>query len=294
MSRRSLSCYCARRHFGAESTLGEDLVTEALAPVVPAREAGLTSPQDGRSPEATRRLARIAGAAYMAWALATVFGFYHAPLVSGDLHALARALVRSDVRFRVGVVVDLVTTVSSVPVALLLYQLLERVNRAHAFLMALLLILAMPISFVVALNYVAAQWLLSDANVVTGIPPETREALAMLFLRLHAHGVLAVEVFWGLWFLPLGVLVIRSGFLPRLLGRLIIIAGTAYVVHSITSLALGGERVLVFERITLLAKAAGEFPLMLWLLIKGAAVRPSLQQAFGTGTESTRSQAERG
>ena len=230
----------------------------------------------------------------MVWALATVFGFHHAPLVGGDLHALARALVRSDVRFRVGVVVDLVTTVSSVPVALLLYQLLERVDRTQAFLMALLLILAMPISFVVALNYVAAQWLLSGASVVTSIPPETREALGLLFLRLHAHGVLAVEVFWGLWFLPLGVLVMRSGFLPRLLGRLIMVAGTSYVVHSITSLALGGEGVPAFERITLLAKAAGEFPLMLWLLIKGADVRPSLQQAGDTGTESARKQGERG
>jgi hypothetical protein len=216
------------------------------------------------------------------WALATVFGFYHAPLVGGDLHALARALVRSDVRFRIGVLVDLVTTVSSVPVALLLYQLLKRVDKTQAFLMALLLIVAMPISFVVALNYVAAQWLLSGASVVAGIPAETREALGMLFLRLHSHGVLAVEVFWGLWFLPLGVLVLRSGFLPRFLGRLIISAGAAYVIHSVTSLALGGERILLFERITLLAKAAGEFPLMLWLLIKGADVRPRWPQPSGT------------
>ena len=236
-----------------------------------------------RSPEATKRLARIAGAAYMVWALATLLGFYHAPLVEGDLQALARALTRSEVRFRVGVIADLVTTVSSVPVALLLYRLLQRVDQTQAFHMALLLILAMPISVVVALNYVAAQWLLSGASVVAAIAPDLREALGMLFLRLHAHGVLAVEVFWGLWFLPLGVLVMRSGFLPRWLGRLIIIAGAAYVVHSITSLAWAGERMPLFERITLIAKAAGEFPLMLWLVIKGADVRPRLGRAEVAG-----------
>jgi hypothetical protein len=230
----------------------------------------------------------------MVWAVATVFGFFHAPLVGGDLHALEQSLVRSEVRFRVGVIVDLVTTVGSVPVALLLYQLLRRVDRTLAFLMALLLILAMPISFVVALNYVAAQWLLSGASVVAGLPPETREALGLLFLRLHAHGVLAVEVFWGLWFLPLGVLVMRSRFLPRWLGGLIITAGTAYVIHSIASLALAGERIPIFERITLLAKAAGEFPLMLWLLIKGTDVRPGLPQAGGAGTDAARKSGEQG
>ena len=224
----------------------------------------------------------------MVWALATAFGFYHAPLVSGDLHALGRALIGSEVRFRVGVIVDVVTTVSSVPVALLLYLLLKRVDRTQAFLMALLLILAMPISFVVALNYVAAQWLLSGASVVAGIPPETREALGLLFLRLHAHGVLAVEMFWGLWFLPLGALVMRSEFLPRFLGRLIIVAGAAYVIHSITSLALAGERIVLFERITLIAKASGEFPLMLWLVIKGADDRPRLPRAGAADTRAKR------
>lgn len=214
----------------------------------------------------------------MVWALSTAFGFYHAPLVGGDLHALAAALLRSEARFRVGVVVDLITTVSSVPVALLLYRLLACVDRTQAFLMALLLIVAMPISFVVALNYVAAHWLLSAASIVGGMPSETREALGMLFLSLHAHGVLAVEVFWGLWFLPLGTLIIRSGFLPRMLGRLVIGAGMAYVVHSIATLLMGGERIVAFERTTLLIKAAGEFPLMLWLVIKGADMRPRIAQ----------------
>src|SRR6266550_9071781 len=95
----------------------------------------------------------------------------------------------------------------------------------------------------------------------------------MLFLRLHTDGVLAVEIFWGLWLLPFGLLVIRSNFLPRPLGILLIIAGVAYVAHSITSLLLGGHRIMAYERVTMLARAAGEFPIMLWLLFKGADAR---------------------
>jgi hypothetical protein len=230
----------------------------------------MAATSEERSPEATKRLARIAGAVYVSLGLATAFGFYHAPLVQGDLSAVGRALIKSDLHFRIGVVTDVLSTVLAVPLALLLYELFEPVHRRQAALMALLLLVAMPISFVVALNYVAAQWLLSGAPVVAAIPGAQRVALANLFLGLHTHGVLAVEIFWGLWLLPLGLLVIRSRFLPRVLGILLVIGAVAYVAHSITSLLLAGQRIVLYERITMLARAAAEFPTMLWLLIKGA------------------------
>ena len=226
-----------------------------------------------RSPETTKRLARLAGAAYLSLGIASAFGFYHAPVLQGDLNAIARGLVASDLRFRVGVVTDLLSTALSVPLALLLYQLLKPVREAQAALMAVLLLVAMPISFVVALNYVAAQWLLTGAPVVSALASPERQALGMLFLRLHTHGVLAVEVFWGLWLLPFGLLVKRSRFLPRVLGVLLVVAGIAYVAHSLATLLLDGQRFVVFERITLLARAAGELPAMLWLLIVGATER---------------------
>jgi hypothetical protein len=89
----------------------------------------------------------------------------------------------------------------------------------------------------------------------------------MWFLGLHSHGVLAVEIFWGLWLLPFGLLVLRSRFLPRVLGILLMIGGVAYIVHSLTSLLLPGPRVVSFERAIMLARGAAEFPIMLWLLI---------------------------
>lgn len=223
-----------------------------------------------RTPQETKQLARAAGAVYLALGIAAAVGYYHAPLVRGDVNAMAHEITRSDLRFRIGVVSDVFSTVLSVPLALLLYQLLKPVDKAQAGLMALLLLLAMPVSFVVALNYVAAQMLLSGAPDLSALTGAQRDALAMLFLHLHNHGVLAVEIFWGLWLLPFGWLVIRSRFLPRVLGILLIIAGVAYVAHSITSLLLGGHRIILYERMTMLARAAGEFPIILWLLIKGA------------------------
>jgi Domain of unknown function (DUF4386) len=228
---------------------------------------------EDRSPEQTQRLARLAGAVYVLLGLTAAFGFYHAPLVEGDLSAIAHRLTTSDLRFRIGVVSDVLSTALSVPLALLLYQLLKPVHKTQAVWMAVLLVAAMPISFVVALNYVAAQWLLTGAAEVSSLASAQREALGMLFLRLHTHGVLAVEIFWGLWLVPFGLLVMKSRFLPRVLGVLLVIAGVAYVAHSLISLFMEGPRVVSYERVTMLARAAGEFPIMLWLLIKGADVR---------------------
>ena len=223
-----------------------------------------------RSPAETNRLAHWAGAAYLALGVATAFGFFHAPLVRDDINALARAMTGSDLRFRVGVVADVLTAALTVPLAFLLYQLLKVVDKSQAALMALLLLIATPASFVIALDYVAAQMLLSGTSGLSALTDAERDALAMLFLRLHSHGVIAIEIFWGLWLLPFGLLVMRSGFLPRVLGILLLVAGVAYVAHSVTTLLLAGQRFVVYERVTMLARAAGEFPIILWLLIKGA------------------------
>ncbi len=150
-----------------------------------------------RPPEETKRLARLAGAVYVSLGVATAIGYYHAPLVQGDLRDIARMITGPDLRFRIGVVSDVLAAVLGVPLALLLYQLLKPVHKTQAALMALLLLLSLPISFVVALNYVAAQMLLTGAPELSAFTGAQREAMGMLFLRLHTDGVLAVEIFFG-------------------------------------------------------------------------------------------------
>jgi hypothetical protein len=90
----------------------------------------------------------------------------------------------------------------------------------------------------------------------------------MLFLRIHGQGILAAEIFWGLWLFPLAILVYRSRFLPRFLGVWLIINGFAYEAISLTGLHLPQYEDMVsniaFPALT------GEVVFMLWLLIKGA------------------------
>jgi hypothetical protein len=239
----------------------------------------VTATLDERAPEETKRLARLAGAVYVMLGISTLFGLFHAPLVLTDLNAITREITESDFRFRIAVLADVLSTVLGVPLVLLLYLLFKPVHKALAALMALLLLVAVPMTFVITLNYVAAQMLLSGVPDTMALTDAQRAGLATIFLRLHIHGVLAEEIFWGLWLLPFGLLVMRSRFLPRVLGILLIVAGLAYVAHSCTSLLLAGQRFVLYERVTMLARAAGEFPIMLWLLIKGADVRRESSRA---------------
>jgi hypothetical protein len=96
-----------------------------------------------------------------------------------------------------------------------------------------------------------------------------RDALMMLFLRLHDRQITAAELLWGAWLFPLAALVYRSRFLPRFLGVWLSINGAAYVVLSLTGLLLPqyqGKLFLIFQ-----PALFGEIALMLWLVIKGTA-----------------------
>jgi hypothetical protein len=122
------------------------------------------------------------------------------------------------------------------------------------------------------LNDAAALILVRGADFLSVFDKPQRDALAMLFLRLHHEEIVAAEIFWGLWLFPLGILVYRSRFLPRFLGVWLIINGFAYLAMSLTGLLLPRYEDMV-SNVTLPA-LLGEVAFVLWLLIKGAKAQP--------------------
>jgi hypothetical protein len=196
------------------------------------------------------------------------FSFLYVPsvlLVRGDAAATSRNLMASERLFRSGTVSHLVSQIIVVFLALALYRLLKTVNQDHAVLMVVLALLGIPISFLNEVNNLAALRLLSSAN--DGAFPSTQlQAQAMLFLDMGRNGIFVAQVFWGLWLLPLGFLVFRSGFLPKVLGIPVVIAGAAYLFDSFTQLLFPGF--VIISQFTFI----GELLLPLWLLIKGVTV----------------------
>jgi Domain of unknown function (DUF4386) len=229
----------------------------------------------------TDKAARVAGAIYLLLVFTAPLRLIYIPsalFVRGNATATADNIAAHELLFRLGIVGDLLTGTIAIFLVLALYRLLKEVDRNHAALMVILGgLMVAPIYFLNALNDVAALLLARGTDFLSVFEKPQRDALAVLFLRLHHHGVVANEIFWGLWLFPLAVLVIRSGFLPRILGIWLIINGFAYLTISFTGLLLPQYEVMVSN--IAFPALLGEVAIMLWLLIKGAKVQPVVAAA---------------
>src|SRR5712664_4093981 len=219
----------------------------------------------------TKNPGRFAGLLYL---LTSIVGFFALGYVPGKLivHANATAtannIAASETLFRLGIAGNLIGQAGFIFVALALYDLLKGVNQRHASLMFVLIVVSVPIAFVNELNSIAALVLVRGADFLSIFEKPQRDALAMLFLRLHGQGFVVAEIFWGLWLFPLGLLVYRSRFLPRFLGVWLALAGFAWVLLSLTGVLLPQYQ----DKVDTFTQPAvfGELAFMFWLLIKGA------------------------
>lgn len=214
---------------------------------------------------------RFAGLLYLMASIPGVFALLYVPsqiVVRGDATATARNIVAHEMLFRLGIIAELFGQALFILVALALYQLLKDVNRRHALEMLTLILIAIPIAFVDELNAIAALLLARGAEFLSVFDQPQRDALAMLFMRLHGYGFDVAGILWGLWLFPLGLLVYRSGFIPRILGVLLILNSFTYPVNSAMSLLASPFQSVVSRWMTPLQ--FGELVFMFWLVIMGA------------------------
>ena len=135
-------------------------------------------------------------------------------------------------------------------------------------------IAAVPIAIVNELFSVAALELGSRAAHSSGLSLEQRGALALALLNVRQQGIAIAGIFWGLWLFPFGVLALRSDFIPRILGALLIAGCFSYLLDSAVALLAPRHREAL-SSLLMLPLAAGELSMVLWLLIKGVRVVPA-------------------
>lgn len=225
--------------------------------------------------DSTRRTARVAGLLYLLMSITGVFSLMYVPgklIVRGNAGATASNLLAHETLFRLGIVSNLVAATIFIFLALALYRLLKGVNQQHASLMVILVGVQVPLAFLNELNHLAALLLVRGADFLSVFDKPQRDALAMLFLKLEGQGSIVSQIFWGLWLLPFGLLVFRSGFLPRILGAWLMVNCFAYLAMSFSGLLLPQHYDMVFRIAT--PFLLGELAIMLWLLIMGAKPRP--------------------
>jgi len=221
----------------------------------------------------TVKAARIAGGIYLLMVLTAPFSLIYVPsklIVRGNALATADNILAHETMFRLSIFGDLIGHVIFICLAVALYRLLSNVNKTWAILMVSFVLVSAAVGFLNALNNIAAVILFRGGEFLDVIDKTQRDALGMLFVRLHNNGEFISEIFWGVSLFPFGLLVYRSGFLPRLLGVWLIVACFAWIALSITALFFPSHYGAAF---TWLQPAFfAEMAIMLWLLIRGAKI----------------------
>jgi len=226
----------------------------------------------------TKKAARIAGAVYLSMVFTAPFTLLYIPnklLVRGDATATANNILAHQTMFRLAILGDLITAVIFICLGIALYRLLSGVNKTWAMLMVAFVLISAAVGFLDTLNNVAALILFRGADFLTVFDKQQLNALGYLFIRLHSQGIFMNELFWGLWLFPFGLLVFRSGFLPRFLGVWLMINCFGYVALCVIALLFPSYYDAAFKWAQPIL--FGELAILLWLLIKGAKV-PSVDQ----------------
>ena len=224
---------------------------------------------DGRSSPRVRQ-ARIAGSLYLIFIvlLPIATTIRDQLIVSGDATATAQNILANELLFRISYITELVSALFFVLAAWALYSLLRSVSKDIALLFLLLNLCGVAIQCASVLNLSTVPSLLNGVGYMTVFSGDQLRAQALLHIDMYHDGFIISQLFFGAWLIPLGYLVYRSGFLPRLLGVLLIID-----FFGVMSRFLQFFLLPEYELISYPGYAAGfiaEVSLTLWLLFKGA------------------------
>ncbi|MBF4692179.1 DUF4386 domain-containing protein [Fusibacter ferrireducens] len=218
-----------------------------------------------------RNIARIAGLLYVAVAITGFFSnSTNGKLITGvKATTIAENMNYFEWLFRISIVSDLMMVVSWIMLAYMLYTLFETVNKNQGLLMISFVLVGSATICVNALNKLVALFMLKGVDGLSAFNLGGPHYQALLFLDLFKGGNYIAHIFFGLWLFPLGYLVYKSKFMPRILAILLTVAGFGYLTDFFTYFLLPdyGLRITQFT-------FWGEVLLLIWLLIKGIKVPP--------------------
>ena len=216
---------------------------------------------------------RWAGALYLIVVATGLFSLVYVPshiTVAHDGHATVANVVALEPMFRLGIAAFMIEQVAFLLLPLALFKLLRSVDQNVAVAMVALAAVSVPIALVSLLSKLDVLSLVGGTAHAQVIAPEQLEAKVMLLLDAYGNGLLVTSLFWGLWLLPFGYLVFRSGFLPRILGVLLMLGCLGYLVDVFGGLLVARYAGSTVAKLAPLPGAIGEIGTCLWLLLVGA------------------------
>lgn len=220
--------------------------------------------------DSSNKTARIAGLLYVVEVVTGIFNLMYVPSrikVHGDAIATVKNLMANEFLFRLDVVVGSISDVVALVLPLVLYKLLSPVSKPAAVLMVAFGVVFIPIDLVASANQLDILALLSNTNAQHQAMTSTPfVAQIMALIDASDNKTLISEIFWGLWLLPFGYLVVKSGFLPKVLGFFLMLGGLGYLVTFVAEVLFPSYPV---PPVIALPSAIGEIGIALWLAVAG-------------------------
>lgn len=217
-----------------------------------------------------KTLSRITGITYLLMIPFGVMGILYisnAYIVPNDVIATIDRIKNNIPLFHFSIFSSLIVQLIQIVLVLLLYKLLSHASKTAGILMIAFIIPAVSIAMLNEINYFIISSLLSNASYVAHFSTEQIQGLIGMFLEMHQIGVMIAQIFWGIWLFPMGYLAYRSGYIPRIIGILLMIGCFGYLFDSIMYL-LHIPVPLTISEYTFL----GEVALPLWLVFKAGSI----------------------
>ena len=222
--------------------------------------------------DSNKKTARIAGLLYLIVVLTGIFSLMYVPLkiIVWDNAALTfNNIIGSETLFRLGIVAEIICYATFLFLPIVLYKLLNQVNKTHAIGMVVLSVVSVPFSLINLLNKVNVLTLIDKPEYLRILELNKLQAEVLLNLDYYNNGIQIISVFWGLWLFPFGYLVFKSCFLPKILGVLLMIGCFGYLTNFIGNFLFQTYSTLGISRYDSLPASLGEIGICLWLLIVG-------------------------
>lgn len=218
-----------------------------------------------------KKTAKLAGLFWLLGAAIASFGVvYVRPklIVFGDAAATANNILANESLFRLGIVSNLLGQIFLLFFGIMTFRLFKEFNKTWARLFLTFVLMSSAVAVINSLNNIAALVVLSKADYLNAFGQEQLNALMMLFLRVNNYGVGLAELFLAPYLFALGLLIVKSGFVPKILGILLFVGSLGFTVNTITKILVPQFYPATFTQLAMLGGSL-LMPTILWFLIKG-------------------------
>lgn len=218
----------------------------------------------------TKNAARLAGLLYFLLTIQAPIALLFIPshiLVQDNPAATMSNLISHELMVRISIVSQLCSAILFLYMAFVLYRLFKNISRFQAGLLVAFVLAQFITTFIFEIfTFTALRVALND--ILRSTPVDQKQGLVMLLLKIHGYGISIQELLWSLWLLPFGLLVYRSGFIPKILAYCLVFGFICWLADSVSFIlfpvyhdALSG--------IIMKVSWIGEMPILFWLLIMG-------------------------